>query len=415
MNIINHVFFWWRSFFSLAAKVQKIIWFCVFLKSIPVLAADNFFIETPDEESDASKKERVIEWIHAIHSSKYLGMDDPHLPSFVKFRPTSVKLSQNFSLPRKFLTPDQTLDLRALSAKALKKLPPAHLKSLMRYLATVPVQIKWSDKEGHTQSGKKRKHRASILSAWDKSNAAAALALTMATQGESEIFISIVGLVPEAVLPEFRGHVPALIDAKMMARIIEILLSELDEPSSDASHASLIISYFTHRGFVYWIGKDKSRLNPYLMELLYELNKIVQKGGHSYDERKRGILLGSVLAGASRHIEEIKETDEKRIWIIGLIANLVWAATSFIGMAPIAAPVACAAGGGISVGAVLASSVMTALEYPRDYASLVKQIQGGIEMAILDAVRSKSSSEKIDILLMFKWMSSALHVNGFND
>jgi len=91
------------------------------------------------------------------------------------------------------------------------------------------------------------------------------------------------------------------------------------------------------------------------------------------------------------------------------------AATSFIACAPIAAPVAAATAGGISIAAVLSASLYAALDFPRDYSPNIKIIEGNLEMAALESVIVQEADMKINILMMLNWMRAAIHVNGLSN
>ena len=283
----------------------------------------------------------------------------------------------------------------------------------MDFLASIPIEIKWSDQEGHTQSGKSRKHRAHRFQHWDDSNAAAALALTMGIQSQYAILTNIISLVPDAILPEFRGHMPGLINASMGARIIGHMLAQLDQ--KNAAQISLTIATLTQQQLAYWVVKDMRKFNPYLAELFNEVVNIIEIVALPSKEAALGLLLGSVLAGTLKHVGGIKKTDERRIWIVGVISNLVWAATAFMSCVPIAAPAAAGAAGGISIMAVLSAALYTALEFPRDYSPNIKTIEGNLEIAALQASLVEDADVKISVLMMLSWMRAAIHVNGLAD
>ncbi len=95
---------------------------------------------------------------------------------------------------------------------------------------------------------------------------------------------------------------------------------------------------------------------------------------------------------------------KKRIWVIGVISNLVWAATSFIACAPIAAPIAAATAGGISLAAVLSAALYSALDFPRDFNPNIKTIEGNLEIAALESALVQEADVKINILMMLNWM-----------
>ncbi len=80
---------------------------CVALLSASPILAINLGVAHSEDKEELSRKERLIHWLHNRHSPKHLGLDDPHLPSFVKFRPLLIRSqrtmsSQKFFNKRKF-------------------------------------------------------------------------------------------------------------------------------------------------------------------------------------------------------------------------------------------------------------------------------------------------------------------------
>src|SRR5438046_2843504 len=102
----------------------------IFIKITPVFALN---------KEETSRKKKFIYWLHNRNSPKHLGLDDPHLPCFVKFRPLLLPLPNNYELPKEFLIREDSLDMRSLTPKLLERLSPSDLKILLDYLAHVPV------------------------------------------------------------------------------------------------------------------------------------------------------------------------------------------------------------------------------------------------------------------------------------
>jgi hypothetical protein len=395
------------------SKIIILPMFWIFFLNSCSANSTHLSLAVAEAKEELSTKEKLIHWIHNRHSPKNLGFDDPYLPSFAKFRPLMISLPNNYKLPEEFVVRDSALDMRSLTPRILEKLSSSDFKNLLDFLARVPVEIKWSDQEGHTQSGKSRKHRAHRFQHWDQSNAAAALALTMIIQQQHEVFINIMTLAPEAILPEFYGHMPGLISPVISAQIIALMLSQLDKGNS--RRIAKAIAALTTQGLSYWVMKDMTKLNPYLAQMLHEATEILENMSLPSKEAALGLLLGSVLAGTLKHVQTIKKIDEKRIWIIGVVSNLVWAATSFIACVPLATPVAAATAGGISIGAVLSAALYTALEFPRDFSPDIKTIEGNLEMAALESALVKDDTIRVNTLMMLSWMRAAIHLNGFSD
>jgi hypothetical protein len=376
------------------------------------LNAQDIKVVTNTKEAvlDLTKKEKFIYKLHNYHSPTHVGFDDPNLPAFLQFKPTLVNMPLGFKVPQDAVVIDDKLELRSLTHHLLQKMSPTELRALIIDLATIEVKIKWSNNKCQTKSGKKRNH-------WEKSNAATALALSMAMQYQEELFVAIIAAAPNAILDSIHGHMFGLINPTIMANIISTMLLQLDGDIKVGTAGPITrhIAQLIQRGLVYWVNKDIIKLYSYLTNLLSRTVQTIDERSNVSKEQLLGILLGSLLAGTLKHTDAIKVTDEKRIWFIGVVANFAWAATTFIGAAPMAAPFIAATAGGLSVGAVLSTTILTALDYPRNYTPTIKEIEGNFEMAALEAAQAKSFEEKINSLLMLKWMQAAIHVNGLSD
>lgn len=385
-----------------------------FLTRITLTAADNTLnLPVPEmEEEEPGIKRKIIERLHNWNSPKHVGYDDPHFPSFMKFKPTLIPLPPLYKLPKEFPIRDDKLDLKLLTPQVLEKVSSNDLRNLLTYLSSVPVKLQWSDQKGHAQSGKKHKIIGRI-NHWEKSNAAAALCILMGTSGQKDLFTKMLALTPEPILPQFKGHMPALLNVDISAQVMSYMLLELDhEDQVGSASVAKLITFLTYQGINYWVNKDITKLNHYLKDLLEVASNKINFSNPKFPEQMIGTLIGSVLSGAMKRTDEIKEIDEKRIWLLGLIANLVWATTTFIGMAPIAAPIVAATAGGLSVGAVISTTALNALEFPRDFSPTIWQILGSFKMAILEATRNKDVVQKCDACLMLHWMEAAINVNA---
>lgn len=378
-------------------------------------AQDNA-IDLPYDEPEhkLTKKERLISWLHTHHSPGHFHSDEHDVPVFIQFKPALVPLPPFYKLPSTFKIVKGDLNLRSITPQMLERLSHPELKRLLSYLATVDVAIQYSDANGEIQSGKKRTIRRSKK--WETTNAAAALTLSMALEAQTDLFVTMTSLVPTSVIPAIHDKMFALLNPSVMANLIKAMLFQLDgEDIGRAKPMAREIGMLVERGLVYWVGKDDSLLNQYLVAILSEATPAIEEGAELAREQRHGILIGSLLAGIMNHVSSIKKTDEKRIWVISLISNLAWAATTFIGCTPLMSPIVAGVAGTLSVGAVLSGAIMTALDFPRDYAPTVKEIEGSLEMSFLEASRKKDLKDKVNLLLMFKWMQAAIHSNGIND
>src|SRR6185437_849895 len=141
-------------------KIQKLIWlFSLYLITNSSIAMEKIDIDKYEEEAseELSKKEKIIQFLHHVHSRKNFGKDDSHAPSFIKFRPTEIETPLDYEIPKDFKTTEDLLDLCSVSANSLSNMPYDDFKALILALSKVSIEIKWSDKKGRTQSGHKRK------------------------------------------------------------------------------------------------------------------------------------------------------------------------------------------------------------------------------------------------------------------
>ncbi len=226
-----------------------------------------------------------------------------------------------------------------MTPQALKQLHPDDLKKLLDYLATIKVKIQYSNAKGKLTS--KHKHNARKSKRWEKSNGACAIALYMATHSQHRLFVKMVSLAPNAIIGALHDSLFGLLPPMILAKIIRNMLLELDGTDIGKSNprAQQICS-LVYSGLQYWVGKNIALFDAYLGTLLSESMNSIEKYAHVAREQRHGILIGAVIAALMLHAGHVKKVDDKRIWVINLVANLAWAATSFIGAAPIAGQIA---------------------------------------------------------------------------
>lgn len=387
---------------------MPMLFFCVSLQiSISSIAMN------PAEDNTAGAREKVAAWLQNRHSPDHVGYDDPHLPAFYKFKPALIPLPVGINLPSDVLRKGK-LDLLAITPKFLEEMNLADLENFLTQLGQTYVKIEWSDKDGEVQSGKERKYRAHHRSDWEKGNAAFALALRMATQNEHILFAYLIALAPDAITPCLHGHVAGLLHPHVMAKAISELLLKLEQ-GCDLDAIPQHISFLVDQGLKYWVYKDINKLHAYMKTFLDKMTEIIERQNPIHREKILGVMIGSIIAGALKRTQDIKRIDEKRNWTIGVVFNLLWAATSFVGVAPITAPIAAGVAGGLAIGTVVAGSLMTALGFPRDFTPDVKTIEGRIKLKFLKADEDKLLAPGFNVGNMLWWLQASINVNGFND
>lgn len=343
---------------------------------------------------------------------KNRGFADPHIPVKVIVKPKSIVLPDEYKMPTQ-ISENNTgeLTFSTLTIDVLASLSDDELREFLQVLSTVPVKIKLQDKKGHAQSGKHRAHRL-IPSHYDKTNAACAVILMMGAYGEKFLFADMIALAPDAVIVELYGNRVALFDSETTAQAIVKMMDEFEHHNSGAiaiNATNLLRVYIK-----YWTHKNKKKMKYQLFNLLSAIEKKMLMDNH-FDEKKVGIVLGSLMSACLHHAEKIKSIDERRIWMVNTISYIIWAGTTFLGMAPMGAQATMAAAGAISIIVGITSSFYTRYGQNRNYAPTVKEIQGYVEMSILDAHKNADQTRKLAAVASLQWMHAVIHVNGFAD
>ena len=97
------------------------------------------------------------------------------------------------------------------------------------------------------------------------------------------------------------------------------------------------------------------------------------------------------------------------------IANLAWAASTFLGALPVSSSIAAGLAATLSI-AVVAWEVVANKTGVRDFSPGLKEIEGHIEFSVLEAVQKfQNQNKKLEALEMLAWMRSAIHINGLSD
>jgi hypothetical protein len=166
---------------------------------------------------------------------------------------------------------------------------------------------------------------------------------------------------------------------------------------------------------MYWADKKPDRLMLAVTGLVVESTKILQEKNYEFGPAEKGILLGALLAGSLLRARDIKSQDERKLWIVNSIANLAWAASTFLGALPVSSSIAAGVAATLSI-AVVAWEVVANKTGVRDFSPGLKEIEGHMEFSVLEAVHKlQDQNKKLEALEMLAWMRSAIHINGLSD
>ncbi len=339
------------------------------------------------------------------------GVHDPHRPVAMQIYP------QNFTVPlliHEMLQPllqDDKLELSRITPAFLSMLDPYHFHLLITTLATVPLHVKWKDAGKHSRSGKWRL-KIFHTTSWDRTNAAAALALQIGIKGEEKLFAFIIAEAPFAILPELHNEAASLLDARTSALALITLISRANahEVESAASAAARIV----HAYIAYWAGKKPDRQLSALSLLVLEAVQLVQQDGN-FSAKQKGVILGAIMAGSLLHAQTIKRKSDQKLWLVNSISNLSWASATFFGVIPIAGSVIAAIAGTVSVAVVVWAIIEARSALKMDFRNMVMLGEGSMEMAALDSVESLNKKSHLEALDTLAWMRGVIHINGLVD
>ena len=289
------------------------------------------------------------------------------------------------------------------------------------------TEVKWKDRFGHIKSGKNRKHqkRTLGLAKTDQTNAAAAFILSMGSQGHIVEFCRMLSLVPEAVIPELKGHGISIFTPESLAFALLSMVDHIDK--KDIGSVAKSSAALTGLFLKYYARKNNRRLEKQLHKvltnvyLLLESSKESSNGGDAfnqmpYNEMQVGVIFGSILSAAIIHADNIAETDEKRMFLINTGSNLIWAGTSFLGAAPMGSASATAVVTGvISLAAVGGAAAYSKWGMHEDSIPCTRELEGRIQAAILQSCNDASNETKTKIFTMLHWMNTTIHLNGLQD
>ncbi len=338
------------------------------------------------------------------------GVKDANFPHFFNTRPS--KISIPVGLQEKLFPGEKGfVSIHDLTPDRLKKLDSQDFKSLLTHLKNIPLQLKWKNKKGHCQSGKTA--IGVRLSHWEKSNGIAVLALFLGMKKERKLLEKILLEYPNEVTKTLKENAFSILDEKLVANVLvkSIDRAPLEKYREVASSTAHLVQVY----IMYWADKKPDRLMLAVTGLVLESTKILHKKNYKFEPAEKGILLGALLAGSLLRTRDIKSQDERKLWIVNSIANLAWAASTFLGALPVSSSIAAGLAATLSI-AVVAWEVVANKTGVRDFSPGLKEIEGHIEFSVLEAVQKfQNQNKKLEALEMLAWMRSAIHINGLSD
>jgi hypothetical protein len=342
---------------------------------------------------------RNLKKIHKAQSEKNLPRQINATKKKIYFNPEYIKSPNWFqeNSETQHIVNHGMIRLARLNEKFLMNLSIETQKKLFKFLSKKKIKIRVHDNESHNLFRKVK---------WEKTTADTAILLKLETK-ESKLFPFLAALNPEAGGGVFKGKRSEwLTEEKMTDILLEIIsLLKTEEGLNQAIYGSHIVKFYMKNN-----GKKPQKNGEALTWLLYKIGKKIDKEDLSL--KQKGMLLGIILSGCFLHANDVKTKDEDRIFMLNAVANLAWAATSYVGVIPMALTAGAALAGSLSVVAV-ASQIFFSKSGIRDLSPSVKEIQGYIEFYALE--RAQSAKAKKDVLEAFRWMGLTLHLNGLSN
>ncbi len=340
-----------------------------------------------DETSSASSKSKA-------KKSRPKGENDPRFPQIIETKPVQFPAFEG----------GKHACLADLTPRYLDSLSKEQFIALVQRLAEIPIKLLWKDVRGHLRSGKvywkifRRKW-------YDRTTAAAALAIAMGIAHRSDLVTKIILYAPEAVLPGIKDSAGAILTVEVAANTLISFMEQLcpHNTSRLAAAAAQVVRVYTE----YWADQDVNEQTLALGNLVLATSK--HSIAQLFTSKQKGILLGAILAGSLLHAQKIKSKDEQRIWAVNSISNLIWAASTYLGIIPLVGSATAAMAASLSVAVVMWDVISNKIGI-RDFSTRIREVEGYIELTALD-----SHVERVDILYTLAWMRSTIHVNGLLD
>lgn len=199
-------------------------------------------------------------------------------------------------------------------------------------------------------------------------------------------------------------------DKEIVIKILFFLIDSLkDQTVQNVSiKATNLIFHYINFG-----SKGSSKLlNVRINDILEAVNNEVTKIDLTIKEK--GILLGAIFSGSYKYANKIKSSDERRIFKINSITNLVWASTTLLGAIPIVGQITAAVAGSISLGVVTWDVVANGIG-TRDLSPSIRTIEGYLQLELLENIKDKNAEKKLEAIELILWIKSVIHFNGLSN
>lgn len=358
----------------------------------------------PHTKKDTKLSTKIMNHVKGTsHFQKDRGLMDPQLPIDISFKPATVPFPPHILIPGiETAISSGHISLNALTHDLLEALSPEELNVLFTYLNTQSVRVRL------TRKSKWCIHPVESLDGY-KTNAAAATTLKLGIQGKHTMFAELIALMPESTLPILKEKAPSLLSTAVTATALLSMMKALNHKNTIIiSRAATALIYIYIK---YWAGKDANLLHKHLTDLVLQIHE--DKGNlQELTSKQLGVLLGSLLSGTLTHCSKIKAADIQRQWLVNSSSNLVWAATTFLGVAPwFSGNVAAVMAGSISIGAVSVAIAYNILRVPRNYASIVRGVEGEIKVSALD-LAGDDIERRQRVSEMLEWIDAIIELNG---
>ncbi|HXW52852.1 MAG TPA: hypothetical protein VEL47_01975, partial [Myxococcota bacterium] len=346
---------------------------------------------------DRPFKTSLAKRLRAKRVAKSLAKLAAEKPVKLSFEPKIVRIPDGFAMLGDLNTEGAPFDLDIFPLAAIKRLSASELREFALGLAQQEIKISWEDRAGKIHKVKRKKYCTPHF-CFNRSNAAAGLAMRLALnvvneggKSEQKLLALLLGALPESILPAFRGSPATLFDNGRCAEILVLMMNNLE--SQGSIRVARGASYFVEMLIKPRAEKDVNLITKSLCELLSITREKMSHDRHHNREQRIGVVVGSIIAGFLRYAQEIKDWDEKRLWITLAVLNIVSAASGFFGMIPTAL-ISGAVGGGFAVASVVGLEIYGQHQLPRDLRPNIREIMGQIELEILEATNASNLAEK---------------------
>lgn len=330
---------------------------------------------------------------------KLLAQDSDYIITSIKIKPKTISLPINF-LNSLNLEIKKETSLKDIAEGSFENLTKEDLDLLYKLLSKTKINVKFLDQDDIENKN--------CCSFYLKANAAFALALYWHELNNEMNLPSLIASDPLKILPFLKNKGKKIIKNSIIDQaIIYILSNEKEINSSDVvKKISLMIKSYIELNST----SKKEKFNDLLTRLL----TLILDNNYNFSNKEKGIILGSILSGAILYINEIQDQYDQSLWVVNSITNIAWAASTFIGVLPLASAISSIIAGGFSLSVVLIDVIFNRLGRG-DFAGLIKEIEGQVEMNLLNICENQSPGKKIDILEILAWIKASLHTNGLTD